>query len=99
VLGTDRFINQIPFVPYRPRSPLTLEQLAIELCQCHNINIDLLRSPSRARHLTVIRISLVHQAIERRIATSAEVARFLHRDASALTKLLARYPPTKSKLT
>ena len=52
ILGTDQFISQIPFVPYKPRSRLTLDQLAEGLCKQHGIGIECLRSLSRARHLT-----------------------------------------------
>lgn len=91
VLGTDSFINKIPFIPYRPRSPLTLQQLAESICAQHVISINLLRSPSRARQLAPIRILLVTQAIDQRLATLCEVARYLHRDPSSLTKLIARH--------
>jgi REP element-mobilizing transposase RayT len=91
VLGTDTFINNIPFIPYKPRSPLTLEQLAESLCTQHSVSLPLLRSASRARHLAPIRILLTTQAIEQRIATLCDVARYLHRDPSSLTKLLARH--------
>jgi hypothetical protein len=91
ILGADSFINNIPFVPYRPRSPLTLEQFVESICAQHSISPELLRSPSRARHLVPIRILLTTQAIEQRIATLCDVARYLHRDPSSLTKLLARH--------
>jgi hypothetical protein len=54
---------------------------------------DRLRSPSRARDLTSVRVDFITQAINLRIATLTELARFLHRDPSALTKLLARHRP------
>jgi putative transposase len=79
----------------RQRSALTLEDLAGRICPAHNISLDRLRSPSRARDLTSVRVDFIIQAIDLRIATLAELARFLHRDPSALTKLLARHrPPT-----
>jgi REP element-mobilizing transposase RayT len=91
VLGTDSFINNIPFIPYRPRSPLTLQQLAESICTQHSISIELLRSPSRARSIARIRILLVTQATDHRVATLCEVARYLHRDPSSQTKLIARH--------
>jgi putative transposase len=92
VLGSDRFVENLPFIPYKPRSPLTLEQLAKRVCEQHSIATSALCSLSRARRLTPIRIQFATQAVDLRIATLAEVARFLHRDPSALTKLLSRHP-------
>ena len=50
-----------------------------------------LRSLSRARELTPIRVEFITHAVELCGATLSEIARFLHRDPSALSKLLARY--------
>jgi hypothetical protein len=95
VLGTDRFIESIALIPYKLRSPLTLEQLAQRVCSEHQLTVELLRSPSRARRLTAIRIDLTSRAIEQRIATLCEVARFLHRDPSSLGKMMARHTPPR----
>ncbi len=91
ILGTDQFIAKIPFAPHKPRSALTLAEFAIFHCAQHHLSTELLRSPSRARYLAAIRVAFSVQAIERRIATLCEVARFLNRDPSSLTKLLARH--------
>ncbi len=91
ILGTDQFIADIPLVSRKPHSPLTLEQFAESLCAQHHINADLLRSPSRTRYLASIRVAFSIQAIERRVATLCEIARFLNRDPSSLTKLLGRH--------
>jgi putative transposase len=91
ILGTDSFIASIPLAPHKLRSHLTLEQLAASICHQHSISLQLLRSPSRARRLARPRLVLATQAVEQHIATLADVARFLHRDPSALTKLLARH--------
>jgi len=95
ILGTDQFIENIPLVPYRPRSPLTLEQLAQRVCSERQLTVELLRSASRARRLTAIRIDFASRAIEQGIATLCEVARFLHRDPSSLGKMMARHTPTR----
>jgi hypothetical protein len=91
ILGTDQFIAKIPCVPHKPRSALTLDEFAVSLCAQHHLSTELLRSPSRARYLASIRVAFSVQAIERHIATLCEVARFLNRDPSSLTKLLARH--------
>lgn len=91
VLGSDRFVENLPLLPYKPRSFLTLDQLAQQLSEKHRISAAELRSLSRLRRLTPVRIELAVHAVELRIATLAEVARFLNRDPSAITRLLERH--------
>ena len=88
---TRNHAGEILMDPCKPRSRLTLEQLGERICQQHHISLERLRSLSRARDLTSIRVRFITQAVELRIATLSEIARFLHRDPSALTKLLARH--------
>lgn len=95
ILGTDRFIESLPITVYRPRSTVTLAQLANEICISNGIDPVLLCSPSRARSLTAARILLATRAVNERVATLTEVARFLHRDPSAITKLLSRHHTTR----
>lgn len=89
-LATPEFVKSVRPPSVSPRSGLTLDELAQALCGDYGITVDRLRSLSRARALTPARAALADQAVEQRIATLSEVARFLHRDPSALTKLLAR---------
>ncbi len=91
VLGSDRFINSIPFVPYKPRSPLTLEQLVDRICSQHQVTTLVVRSRSAKRVLTPVRVDILRQAIDLRVATLTEVATFLNRDPSTLCKLAARH--------
>lgn len=91
VLGTDEFLSTLPDEPGNPRSTLTLQQLAESLCQDRGVSVEVLRSPSRARALSAVRIGLTKQAIAQRVATLSEVARFLHRAPSSLTRLLERH--------
>jgi len=89
IIGDDRFISKIPVVRYQPRSNLTLDQLAKKLCHEHdNIDVEYIRSGSRARHLTPTRVALLQHALQLRVATLTQVAVFLHRDPSALSTLL-----------
>jgi putative transposase len=77
----------------RQHNAPTLEELANRICPGHHVSVSWLRSLSRARELTPIRVDFITQAIDLRIATLTELARFLNRDPSALTKLLARHRP------
>lgn len=90
ILGSDRFVAKLPVATFKPRSSLTLDQLADRVSNAHQISSAELRSLSRVRKLTPIRLEFAAQAVELRIATLAAVARFLNRDPSALTKLIAR---------
>lgn len=90
ILGSDDFVSKIQPAPYKPRSAMTLEEFAQQTCMQNGINIELLRSLSRARHLASIRAVFCSQAVEQRVATLSEVARFLNRDTSGLTRLLVR---------
>jgi REP element-mobilizing transposase RayT len=91
VLGSDLFISNIPFIPYKPRSPLTLDQLVTEICMQHGISAEILCSRSSVRSLTPIRLQVLQQALDQRIATLTEVARFLNRDPSMLCKLTRKH--------
>jgi len=91
VLGGDRFLAQLPPLKLRPKSTVTLMGLATRACQAHNVDLDLVRSASRRRALTVVRIDITRQALNGRIANIREVAEFLNRDASSLSSLLLRH--------
>jgi len=85
-------IHKSPARSARPRSSLTLPQLAAQLCTTHSITPALLCAASRERSLSLIRAELAALAIEEGIATCSEVARFLGRDPSVISRLLARHP-------
>ena len=91
VLGTDEFVRQIAAVRPRPRSNRTLDEVAAQVCAIHGVSVEVLRSPLRTRYLAPIRSAFAQEAINERVATLSEIARFLHRDPSAITQLLARH--------
>jgi hypothetical protein len=75
ILGSDRFIESLPFVPFKPRSALTLEQLAEQICAHAQVTSTQFRSLSRARSLTPLRVQFAQQAIDLRIATLSDVVK------------------------
>lgn len=91
ILGGDGFLSSLPSFKLTPRSQITLAQLAEKLCQEHGIPMDRVRSPSRSRALTPLRVSIASQAVAGRISTMREVAEYLGRDPSGLSALLQRY--------
>lgn len=96
VLGGDRFLAQLPPLKLTPKSPLTLFELASQVCHARNVDLDVVRSASRKRALTVVRISITQQALSGRIANIREVAVFLNRDPSSLSSLLLRHERVRS---
>jgi putative transposase len=91
VLGTDRFIASLPTMTIQPRSALTLDQLLEQLCRELSLDAALVRSPARRRELTPIRIRFARMALQYRIASMQEIARYLNRSASSLSELLIRH--------
>lgn len=91
VLGSDRFLASLPPPLVKPRNPLTLAQLAEQVCARHEITMDQLRSRARTRALTAIRLDFARQAFDGRIASLHEIARYMERSASSLSELLTRH--------
>jgi REP element-mobilizing transposase RayT len=90
VIGTDRFLASLPPPQVKPRSRLSLEQLALDVCMSLNVSLDAVRSPSRDRRLTPARVQIAGRATDERIASHHSVARFLGRSPSAIGQLLKR---------
>jgi hypothetical protein len=91
VLGTDRFMASLVLSPFKPRSVISLSALADAVCHEHAVSTETVRSTSRQRKLTAVRVEIAMQALDRRVATLAEVAAFLHREPASLSELLSRH--------
>ena len=91
ILGGGRFLSNLPRFQVRRRGTETLLQLAQRICEEQGILLDRVRSPSRSRELTPLRVGIASQAVAGRIATLSQVAEFLGRDPSGLSALLQRY--------
>jgi REP element-mobilizing transposase RayT len=90
VIGSDKFLSSLRAAPFRPRSRLTLEELAKLVCEQKSVSLDDLRSPIKARVLSSARAELATRALEGRLASLHEVARFLGRNPSSISRLLSR---------
>jgi putative transposase len=84
--------------PHRSINLSALRELGERICLEHQVSLDRLCSLSRARELTLIRLDFISQAIDLRIATLADLARFLHRDPSALSQLLERHARSRQTI-
>lgn len=91
VLGTDRFLEGLRTAPFIPRSRLTLEELANQVCQQFSVSPNAVRSASRQRSLTAARVEIATRAVDERVACLAEVAAFLNREPGSLSELLCRH--------
>jgi REP element-mobilizing transposase RayT len=91
VIGGDEFLDSVQMERPRPRSFRNIEDIAKEIASHFGITVARLCSSSRARSLTDPRLQLISTALEEKAASMSEIARFLNRDPSALSKLVARH--------
>lgn len=91
VMGSDDFLGRLAPGQPTPRGCVSLEALAAAICAECAIPLDAVRSPARSRRLTPVRLRILREAIARRAASLAEVARFLGRDPSTLCQLAAKH--------
>jgi REP element-mobilizing transposase RayT len=90
ILGTDQFVASLRLPPFRPKSAMTLGQLAHSVCALHGIAIEDLTSPRRHATLMLARRELTQRAIDERIANLKQVADYLRREPSSIGRLLRR---------
>lgn len=86
ILGSDEFVASLNPIAGRRQQRPNLEELACAICAKHGVSVDLLRSRSSQHSLTPIRVALLEQAVTGGIANLTQVARFLGRDPSTLSK-------------
>jgi putative transposase len=97
VLGADTFLTGLP-VQMPQRFHTTIEQLVEDICRPDGVEPRMLCSRSRARELSLLRILVVHRAIQLRIATLSELARYFGRSASALCQSLEHHQRARPEL-
>ena len=88
ILGSDDFARRVIGPDWKPRSKQTLDELIEKACQHFNCRVPELVSASRRPQLVAARAWVVHQAVNGRIASIAEVARRFNRDESSLRHAL-----------
>jgi REP element-mobilizing transposase RayT len=91
VLGSDEFLERLPAFRFKPRSSLTLSDLVLQVCGAKGVTVEEVCSPSKAAQLSKARAEIVKLAIDGRIASINEVARYLNRHHSALSRLFQRH--------
>ena len=68
----------------------TLQEITDQYCKNHDICLDQLRGPSRARILVEIRTDIAAAALSAGVATNAEIARYLNRAESTVCEAIRR---------
>jgi REP-associated tyrosine transposase len=98
VLGDDTFLQKLS-IPTRYRFPATsLESIASQVCAEVEIDLHRLRAPTHHPKHSRARALIASRATDARVATLSEVARFLNRDVSSLSRAVNRYCPRDSAL-
>jgi hypothetical protein len=88
IIGADRFVAALRISPYRPKTSMSLEQLADIICARHGVSVAALTSPRRLSTLMQARRELTRRAIDERVANLRQVADFLRREPSSVGRLL-----------
>lgn len=91
VLGDDRFLSRLAIPTRRTNRDLTLEQLANNVCAQLGVALQDVRGRSQAFNLSQARGQLAAQAVDQHVASLSDVARFLNRSISALSRAAARH--------
>ncbi len=91
MLGNPDFTSR-PRHSHRPGQPrITLSQLIDAIALTQDTTREEILSLSRRRAASLARALIAWHAVERRMATLAEVARILRRDSSTLSKAITRH--------
>jgi REP element-mobilizing transposase RayT len=92
ILGDDAFLARVTGGRPRPGANGSLDELLEECGRRFDVSPQEIASTSRNRRMCAIRAWLCHQAVSRRIATVAALARRLGRSDTAIRKLMERHP-------
>jgi len=101
VIGDDTFLQKLNVPTRRRYSGIDLEMLAAQIASDARVPLETLRGSSRHRQHARLRAKIAAQAIDMQIATLSEVARFLNRSASALSRALHHHrtsPPDNANM-
>jgi putative transposase len=94
ILGSDDFARRLFGSEWKPRSRKSLDALIQDACNHFHCTSSELNSISRKPLLVAARAWVVHEAVNGRVASVAEVARKFNRDESSLRHALKRHVGT-----
>lgn len=98
ILGGPKFMEKLPYRARRRRSKETLDQIASNVACIRGVKREHILSKSSQHELVLARALTAWHAIERRVATLREVARYFGRDPSTLSKEIRRYRTSQPEL-
>lgn len=90
VLGDDGFMASLTPDIVQPVSRTTLKDLTREICQKYGVTEESLMSSSRERKYSRIRAEIGLTAIDRGIASNAEIARHFNRSHAGMSRAIDR---------
>jgi putative transposase len=92
VLGDDAFLRRIERETVAISSPgRSLEAIAREVCAELGVTLEELRSPVQRRRVTRARGVIAARALSEGAASVSDIARYLNRSASSVTRAVERY--------
>jgi putative transposase len=91
VLGGDRFLAALPPLRLKPKSRLTLAQLVDQVCRQQGFATSRVKSPTKDHDVSKVRAEISRRAVDERVASIGEVARYLGRSPAAVCGLLKRH--------
>jgi REP element-mobilizing transposase RayT len=86
ILGDDTFLARINLPLSTRPERIGLSEIAIQICSHHGVTLELLKSRASSHNLTPIRIELLRRAVTDGIASLTDVARYLGREPSTLSR-------------
>jgi putative transposase len=92
ILGSEEFKKRAKCGTSAPKQHQDLVALIEEACRRFGFDPTILSSPVRDPYLTKVRAWIAHQAVTRRIAPLAEVARSVGRNEATLREAMQKYP-------
>lgn len=95
VIGDDRFMQTLQIPTTRRHHGMSLEGLATRIAIDAGVSLECLRGLGRHRKHTRLRAEIAAQAMQMHVATLSEVARFLNRSTSALSRAVDRLTATQ----
>jgi REP element-mobilizing transposase RayT len=90
-----KLLSRIRFAEPNGHPTESLEQLIARHCQAFEVPPEHLTAPGRDRRLTRIRAAIAHEAVARRVASLAAVARRFNRDESSIRECVQRHERKK----
>lgn len=98
VVADPQFVARLPRRARISRSTLSLDEITAHVTRTHDILRAHVLSKSRRRELVIARARITWYATERHVASLSEVSRYLHHNASSLSRAITRHQHRRPEL-